>query len=269
MPLDERGLLLADGVFETVLVLEARPQLLEAHLRRWRAGATFLRLPQPPGASVIGALLAEAVRRSGIRNGALRLNWSRGGGGRGLLPAEAGSGRSRFWLQLSPARPSHDPVRLVLSRLHCRNGHSPLSRHKCFAYTGSVLARLEARNAGADDALLASSRGGIACATAANVLVADPGRRGSEAGWLTPPLSSGCLPGVMRGRALQLGLAREAALTAAQVLRGPTLLLNSLGCRPLGCSPALAHRLFGLLLRDEGAALPGSAEDAGDSRDGE
>ena len=34
LPLSDRGLLLADGLFETVLVLGGQPQLLEAHLER-------------------------------------------------------------------------------------------------------------------------------------------------------------------------------------------------------------------------------------------
>jgi branched-subunit amino acid aminotransferase/4-amino-4-deoxychorismate lyase len=69
--------------------------------------------------------------------------------------------------------------------------------------------------------------------------------------WFTPPLASGCLPGVMRGRALELGLAREATLDPGLLLQpahgsvhdpskdslkdsvSAALLLNSLGCRPI------------------------------------
>ena len=54
-----------------------------------------------------------------------------------------------------------------------------------------------------------------------------------EGCWLTPPLSSGCLPGVMRGRALQLGLARETSLQPDVQAGDHWLLLNSLSARPL------------------------------------
>jgi hypothetical protein len=117
----------------------------------------------------------------------------------------------------------------------------------------AIQARREAHEAGADEALLLSTGGGLCCGAVANLLVWCDGR------WLTPPLSSGCLPGVMRGRALELGLAEEAELmwtttpvdeqngtadadssaisrceSATDGLRqGPWLLLNSLGCRPL------------------------------------
>jgi hypothetical protein len=131
-------------------------------------------------------------------------------------------------------------VRLVLSRLETRNAASLLSRCKTFAYGGSLLARREARARGADDALLASSAGGLCCATAANLLVRLDGR------WCTPPLSSGCLPGILRGLALEQGLAVERPLSPEDLGNAEgALLINSLGCRPV--------------LNFEGMALPASS----------
>ena len=67
-----------------------------------------------------------------------------------------------------------------------------------------------------------------------------------EGRWLTPPLSSGCLPGVMRQRALERSGVEEAPLPLA-LLRGAAstaaaLLINSLGCRPI-------HRCDGIDLQ--------------------
>ena len=84
-----------------------------------------------------------------------------------------------------------------------------------------------ARLAGADDALLLNGSGELCCGTTANLLVQ------REGCWLTPPLSSGCLPGVMRGRALQLGLAQETRLPPDVQTGDRWLLLNSLSARPL------------------------------------
>ena len=63
LPLDDRGLLLADGLFETVLVRDSQPMLLDAHLQRWQAGAELLGLGAPPDRSMLSPLLTEAVRR--------------------------------------------------------------------------------------------------------------------------------------------------------------------------------------------------------------
>jgi branched-subunit amino acid aminotransferase/4-amino-4-deoxychorismate lyase len=230
LPLGDRGLLLADGLFETVLLEEGRLQLLEDHLERWRSSAELLAMAPPPDQTLILPLVAEAIARSGIRTGALRLNWSRGCGGRGLdLPAPAQAARAhRFWLQLTATAPQFEAVTAWISRQERRNAASRLSRCKSFAYTAQVQARREAQAAGAHDALLLSSHGELCCGSAANLLVRHQGR------WTTPPLASGCLPGVMRGRALRLGRADEGPLEPSD-LEGceGALLINSLGCRPI------------------------------------
>ena len=230
LPLSDRGLLLGDGLFETVLLEEGRLQLLADHLERWRTSAELLGMAPPPPRSLILALVAEAGTRSGIRTGALRLNWSRGSGGRGLdlpAPAEAPAAH-RFWLQLSGTPPRFDAVTTWISRQERRNAASRLSRCKSFAYTAQVQARREAHAAGAHDALLLSSHGQLCCGSAANLLVLHQGR------WTTPPLASGCLPGVMRGRALCLGRACEGPLEPSDLKTCEgALLINSLGCRPI------------------------------------
>jgi len=234
LPLDDRGLLLADGLFETVLLEGGEPRLLRQHLQRWRESAALLGMDAPPDPAVVLNLAAAAVHRSGILTGALRLNWSRGGGGRGLDPDPAGAPESagRFWLQLSPWTPRFTPVAVIVSPTERRCSTSLLSRCKTFAYGSAIQARRQARSAGAEDALLESTAGGLCCATAANLLVLRGGH------WLTPPLHSGCLPGVMRQRALELGVAREAtdAIDTDQFNDGSisqACLVNSLGCRPL------------------------------------
>lgn len=255
LPLDDRGLSLADGLFETVLVEGGEPRLLQPHHARWCEGAALLGMPPPPDLPLVQQLAAEAVSRSGIRTGALRLNWSRGGGGRGLeLPPADQPGR--FWLQLSACAPLFTPVRVIVSPTERRCASSLLSRCKTFAYGSAIQARRQARSAGADDALLASTAGGLCCGTVANLLV----RRGGH--WFTPPVSSGCLPGVMRARALEQGLVieAEAPIEAAWLRDGTAeaaLLLNSLGCRPIAacegiplgeCRPEQAEALWRSLL---------------------
>ena len=48
LPLRDRGLQLADGIFETILILDGHPQLLNAHLSRWQTSACLLGMAPPP-----------------------------------------------------------------------------------------------------------------------------------------------------------------------------------------------------------------------------
>lgn len=257
VPLDDRGLLLGEGLFETVLVEGGQPQLLGEHLQRWREGAALLGLAPPPGRERVEGLLAEAVAHSGITSGALRLNWSGGSGGPGQRGLEAsplpdGSPRERFWLQLTEGQPCFDNVRAMVSRWERRNGGSRLSRCKTFAYGPQIQARREARLAGVEEALLLGSQGNLSCGAAANLLVC------MEGSWFTPPLSSGCLPGVMRARALARGWLQERHLPLREWERWEgALLINSLGCRVVvecegrslgGVEPAGAEGLWRGLL---------------------
>ena len=248
LPLDDRGLTLADGLFETVLVEQGQARLLDAHLERWHRSAALLGMEAPPNRQGLEPLIAATLERSqaGGRtlDGALRLNWSRGSApGRGIdLPA-AGEPPllHRFWLLFTPLQPSFRPVTTWISQLERRQATSVLSQCKTFAYGQAIQARREARSAGAEEALLLGTGGELCCGATANLLLLIDGT------WLTPPLASGCLPGVMRGRALELGLAREATLDPGLLLQpiseatndstnasvSAALLLNSLGCRPI------------------------------------
>ena len=78
LPLDDRALLLADGLFETVLIHNGAPQLLQEHLLRWSDSAALLGMDPPPQQNALEPLIQEAIQRSQLSeaDGALRLNWS-------------------------------------------------------------------------------------------------------------------------------------------------------------------------------------------------
>ena len=232
LPLRDRGLQLGDGIFETLLIRNGIPQLLDAHLSRWQTSASLLGMATPPAASWLKPLIATALERCCLQSGdgALRLNWSRGdGASRGInLPVNnPDSGSHRFWLELNAAQPCFTPLTAMVSRHERRNADSRLSQCKTFAYAQAIQSRREAQMADCDDALLLSTSGELCCGSAANLIV----RRGSD--WLTPRLASGCLPGVMRQQGLEQGWLQESQLTATPEAGDQWLLLNSLSCRPI------------------------------------
>ena len=253
IPLDDRGLNLADGVFETLLWRTDGPVLWPQHWRRLQQGCSLLGLAPEPEADQVQALAAEGFRRLESPSGqaALRITMSRGSGQRGLaLPHPQ---QPRLWLQFHAITPCFAPVKLVTSQLVRRHGGSASSRCKTLSYTDAIIARREARMADADDALLLGSTGHYACATAANLWVQ------RETDWLTPGLDQGCLPGIMRGQFLQHPGSHVEPISRQALLDGGGFLLNSISCRPIRSldghaprrqlAPQEAERLFAQLLR--------------------
>ena len=193
--LENRGLRLGDGLFETIRVLSGRPLFVAEHLRRLHQGLALLELDAPAelGPGALPHLLNELVARNGYSAGAkLRLTvWRRGGEG-SYRPA---SRRADFLLEgaelLLGAYTLGRDQRLVLCRDVVVQPWA-LAGVKTLSALPYVHAAQVAQRAGADDALLLSSDGQVAEAGRANIFAVSGGRI------LTPPLRTGCLDGVLR-----------------------------------------------------------------------
>ncbi len=232
IPLDDRGFLLGDGLFETILWTNGVLEHFAAHAGRLARGCDTLGLPAPDPADLRSAAVA-AVENAGLRaaRAAVRLTWTAGSGGRGLDRPDAP--RPRLLATAAPQAPPTGAARLATVDVR-RNEGSPTSRLKTLGYTDNLLARRAARAAGADEALMLNNRGDIAGGAAANLF------------WFagevlcTPALDCGVLDGVMRGvviaRARVQGLRVEEVAAPAEALAGARglFLTNSLiGLRPV------------------------------------
>ena len=203
----DRGLLLGDGLFETMAVHNAQVFDLDAHLERLASGLGVLRFVQAVDLSKLRSGIARYIAAEEASCAVLRVTVTRGAGPRGLAPPEAP--RPTIFMTLSPMPPACEtPLSLHIATVTRRNEHSALSRIKALPYIDNVLALSEAHAHGADDALLLNTGGTIACATVANVFVVREGRLE------TPPVSDGALPGTMR--ALVLSLAKGAGLAPVE-----------------------------------------------------
>lgn len=222
----DRGFTLGDGVFETLLVLNGQICLLTYHLERLREGLQVLSIALEWDDGGLAGLLQEAVERNHLTMGILRLTVSRGPGQRGLVP-DTGA-QPTLVITPSLGQPSFSPVRLVLAQNTRRNEFSPLSRIKSLNYLDNVLARQGAIAQGADDALLLNSTGYLTESSVANFCVR------LDRQWLTPPVESGVLPGVIRRRLLEQGDVQVQPLLPTELDQADAMLLcNSLGVRPV------------------------------------
>lgn len=241
VPLDDRGLLLGDGLFETLLWSGGTLILGEDHARRMIRGAGVLGLP-PPSLEAFAALAKATVADAGLTGvrAAVRVTLTAGSGGRGL--DRPGDPKPRLFATAAPSARAAAPAALAISRVR-RNAASPASRLKSLAYLDNVLARREALGAGADEAVMLNTDGCVAGAAAANLFWIE-----GEA-LLTPPLAAGCLDGILRGAVL--AAAAGMGIAAGERLAGPDALLaadavfltNSLtGVRPVR---SLGGRTYG------------------------
>ncbi|AHI27083.1 aminotransferase class IV [Komagataeibacter xylinus E25] len=218
----DRGFLLGDGVFETMRVAGGQVRHLDRHMNRLAQGAAAIMLP-PPDRTAITAGIAALLGACGVETGSLRLTCTRGVGPRGLLPPAQVT--PTVLLTAASGLPPATPVRLVTAS-HRRDAASILSRIKSLNYLPSILARMEAAEQGADDAVLLNHAGFVA-ETSASTLVACLGGQ-----LVTPPVSDGALPGTARGVLVDAGIVREDRISPAQLrMATAAFTLNSLSVR--------------------------------------
>ena len=232
IPIHDRGLNYADGIFETILIWNGVPLLLNEHLNRWRRSAQALSMADPPREKAILSLINEGINLYPLTKGigSIRLNWSRGHNiKRGIdLPHKQPNPSSHlFWLEINSIKMDFNPISTMISYREKRNASSQLNLHKTFAYTQSIQIRQEAKNCGYDEALIESTNGGICCGAIANLIV----KRNNK--YLTPDLRSGCLPGIMREQGIISGLIKEQFIERIPRSDDQWLLINSLSCKPI------------------------------------
>ena len=80
VPINDRGLNFADGIFETIFILYGVPQLLYENLIRWEESASILEMNPPPSKEWLISLIEDGINRSQLNNvnGVIRINWTRG-----------------------------------------------------------------------------------------------------------------------------------------------------------------------------------------------
>lgn len=189
----DHGFTVGDGVFETIGLRDGQPFALTRHLMRLQYSAERMGLgPLDPhfirrGVSeVIAAKPQEVVR--------VRITVSSGVGPMGT---SRGDGKPTVIIM---GGPGIKPRTCIAVRAPWkRNERSPLAGVKSTSYAENVLIAQFAREKGADEAFIANTHGHLCEGTGTNIFIE---RQGEV---LTPPLASGCLPGITRGLVLEWG----------------------------------------------------------------
>jgi branched-chain amino acid aminotransferase len=191
----DHGLLYGDGIFEGIRAYNGRVFKLKEHIDRLFYSAKAILLELPMTHAQIMAAVVDTCRRNKVRDGYIRLVVTRGVGTLGLNPNRCKkpsiiiiAGK----IQLYPAEMYQQGMEIITVPT-TRNLHSALNPAiKSLNYLNNIMAKIEANNAGCEEAIMLNAEGFVAECTGDNIFIVKDGEL------LTPPLSAGALYGITR-----------------------------------------------------------------------
>lgn len=190
----QTGFLTGWGVFSTIRVYEGRMFAWERHFARMRHDAQKMRVPFPEDAAWLEQRLYKLIQANQARNATLRVNVIRNHGG--LFQGHAPMPAFDLVAFTADVHPWGNDVRLGLIP-HARHAANEFAGVKYTSWAQNLTWYERAHAEGLDEYLLLNERGEVAECTSANIFVAEGGTV------YTPPLDSGCLPGVTRAVLLE------------------------------------------------------------------
>ncbi|HKM49576.1 MAG TPA: branched-chain-amino-acid transaminase [Candidatus Bathyarchaeia archaeon] len=198
----DHGLLYGDGVFEGIRVYNGVIFQYKEHLDRLYSSAKAIKLKIPLSTEEMTNAIVETVRRNGLKDAYIRLVVTRGVGDLGVDPRNCQ--KSSIIIITKHVEPSYgaearqNGVSVTISSIRRDAVDATSHEVKSLNYLNSVLAKLEAVEVGADDALMLDRNGFISEATTTNLFIVKDNE------FFTPHSSAGILQGVTRKRTIKL-----------------------------------------------------------------
>lgn len=199
------GLLSGWGVFSTIRIADGVLFAYERHWQRMQHDAQRMHVPFPSDPAHLKAALLRLAEANQAHNATLRVDIVRNRGGMWEGPDQTrGYDVIAF---TSDINPWGETARLGL-KTHGRHAQNEFAGAKILSWAQNLTWYEEAHQKGFDEVVLLNERGEVSECTSANIFVS----KGGEV--LTPPISSGCLPGV--SRELLLGDIRSPGITVME-----------------------------------------------------
>ncbi len=197
----DHGLLYGDGVFEGVRAYNGSVFQLDEHIKRLYESAKFIQLKVSLDAPGLEAAVLETVRRNNLRDAYIRIVVTRGVGNLGVNPESCKE--PTVFVIAEPAATSlgqKEPrtVRTIISSLRRDAVDATTHEVKSLNYLNSILAKIEANNAGVDDSIMLDARGFVSEGSVTNVFLV------KERRVFTPSPASAILHGITRKRIIRL-----------------------------------------------------------------
>jgi len=229
----DHGLVVGDGVFETLKVTERGAFAVRRHLNRLNRSAAALGLPEPDHGQIREAIDAVLDGRDFPR-AKLRITYT---GGRGPLGSEAAYGPPTMIIMLASVDVSPRLTSIVTAPW-TRNEHGALAGVKSTSYAENVRGLGYAANHGASEAIFLNTAGHVCEGTGTNIFVVF----GDTV--ITPPLTSGPLAGVTRELIMEWSTVEQRDLTLDEAKRADEVFITS-SMRDVQCVEQWDDQTFG------------------------
>ena len=229
----DRGLKFGDGLFETILIRNKKAILIKEHLQRFEKNLHLLNYNIKINYQYLEKIITQGIEKLHLNfheYGSIRLNYSRGINierSIKLNTKDTNFDYANLWLEFYLIKVDFNQISVHISESEKRNEFSVLSKCKTFNYTQSIQALIEANKKNYNDSILLNTNNELCCGTTFNILL----KRNNK--WLTPRKESGCLPGIMINKLLDLKLIKEAYLSPDFYKDDILIAINSLSCRQI------------------------------------
>ena len=189
----DAGFLLGDGLFESLRATAGIPHLLDRHLQRLLSAAAELGFANMPSAEQMEEEVLRTIQRAALPEAYVRVTVTRGTGGVGLAPPTGSPTVVVAVLPTAPLTRAEDGIEATL----LWGQRDRRASAKSTSWQSAVLARHRVEDARADEGIYIAACGNVLEGVASNVFAVEGER-------LLTPCVSECLPGVTRGRVLEL-----------------------------------------------------------------
>ena len=197
----DHGLLYGDGVFEGIRCYNGNVFMLDAHLERLYDSAKSIMLEIPITIDAMKHNVLETLRRNQLREGYVRLIVTRGIGDLGLDPEKCPNPSVVIIadrIQLYPEKYYEDGLEIVTVSVRRNYPEAINPRVKSLNYLNNILAKIEAKQSGAVEALMLNNDGYVVECSGDNIFLV------KDEIIITPPSHIGILEGVTRNTVISL-----------------------------------------------------------------
>lgn len=213
----DHGLLYGDGVFEGIRIYNGKIFKEQEHIQRIFESARAIRLDIPLTTEQVSHAMHEAQRANGIDgDGYIRLLVTRGVGLLGLSIGHTANPTVIVIadkIQLYPPEVYERGLHCIFASLARNHPNTTSARVKSLNYLNNIMAKAEAKETGADEAIMLTTEGHIAECTGDNIFFVRHGKI------FTPPTSEGILEGITRNLVMDLARKRGFDVTEKTLIR--------------------------------------------------